>query len=62
MSTINLCDTCLHTSVCSHGLYPHWGRMAHCRHYERLILAEAGECGMVPLWFRTSEPPKEEAT
>ena len=57
----NLCDTCLHHTVCRHGTAQQWGRMARCKHYERLVLAQSTP-GLLPLWVRTATPPEEDAT
>lgn len=53
MTKINLCDTCLHHAVCRQMVDRHWGRMAHCVYYERLVLAQSTP-GLLPLWVRTA--------
>ena len=59
MTKRNLCDTCLHRTVCRHGIAQQWGRMADCLHYERLVLM-GHTPGLLPLWVRTATPPEEE--
>lgn len=61
MTRRNLCDTCLHHAVCRHGIAQQWGRMAHCVHYEHLILA-VRKPGCLPLWVRTATAPEEDET
>ena len=57
MAKRNLCDTCLHRPTCRQRVDRHWGRMADCLHYERLILA-VRRPGCLPLWVRTATPPE----
>lgn len=54
MAKINLCDTCLHRVVCRHGIAQQWGRMARCKHYERLIRLVGTSA-----WIRRTTPPEE---
>ena len=70
MTKRNLCDTCLHRTVCRHGIAQQWGRMAHCAYYERLLeigytlgrepASEATR--IVRLYARLETPPEEDET